>query len=226
MNKAFSSNLIKSRAHRILGDLTEKCIDNGIKLVISPEDSIYLEADGSYCSGYFNGDENDPRKNILTFATGKPIDEWIVVALHEGCHMDQFIEQASAWTDIRFPNESKDSTDLLFEWISGKDTSYDVADLARRSLSVELDCERRTHEKLFRYGLDDYIDPTEYVQKSNSYIYFYLYLLKTRRWSDRGRPPYSVAEIWKEAPKTFDGDYTKIPPNLLEAYRKHLYATH
>lgn len=221
MNQSSNEMLLLSRAHRVLGDIAEKCITNKIKLEISPTPTV-LCYDGVECSGYFQADADRTKTDILAFGTGKPIDEWLVVALHEASHMDQFLEQVPAWTDCMYP-DNKDASDLYFDWLADETSvSYPIDDIAAKSLMVELDCERRTLQKLYKYGLDDYINPIEYVQKSNSYVYLYLYMKESRRWVSGDKAPYRIDDIWKNCPTTFDGDYTVIPEALLAAYRRNI----
>jgi hypothetical protein len=86
---------------------------------------------------------------------------------------------------------------------------------------VELDCERRTLKKMYRYGLDDYISVNDYVQGANAYVYLYLYMMESRFWPSGEKAPYKIEDIWKNAPTNFDGDYTVIPEALLAAYRRN-----
>lgn len=219
-----SSNqmLLMSRAHRILGDIAEKCITNGIKLEISPTPTVIYAGDSVECSGYFQGDLDKTKTDILAFGTGKPAEEWLVIALHESSHMDQFLEQSKSWTDCVYPDH-QDASDLYFDWLNDENSvAYPIEEIATKTLMVELDCERRTLDKLYRYGLDDYINTTEYIQRSNSYVYLYLYMIESRRWVSGDRAPYKIDDIWKNAPTTFNGDYTTIPEALLAAYRRNI----
>jgi len=207
----------------ILGDITRTCIDNKIKLVITG-DSAILHEDGSWCAGWFEGKYDKPEKDILTFAAGVPFKDWVLLALHEGSHMDQYLERAPEWLDCIVAPDI-DSTDALFAWVSGQDIPFDVLDVAMRSLHVERDAEKRTVAKILKYGLQDLINTVEYTKQSNAYIYFYLFLIESRKWSERGRAPYALKEIWEHAPDTFDNDYTQIPDALLAAFREHLYTS-
>lgn len=214
---------LKARSQYILGEIASKCIENGVKFEVSSTMTVRYPGDQLECSGYFQGFHDGYRPNILAFGAGRPPEEWLVVALHESSHMDQFIEKAKVWTDCEFPDHI-DATDYYFEWLADKNFELPepIEKIAQRALMVELDCERRTLQKLYRYGLDECIDPVEYIKKSNSYVYFYLYMLESRRWSAGERAPYKIDDIWKFAPTTFDGDYSTIPEELLAAFRRNL----
>jgi hypothetical protein len=207
----------------IVGEIAIRCIKYKIKLLICPDDAVLYEGDGTYCSGYFLGEYDNPERNVLAVAVGKPESEWLPILLHESSHMDQFLEQSPYWTNT-IMDKGVDATDVVFAWITGVDIPYSVDDVIARALQVELDCERRTLIKIKYYSLEDLIDPVEYVKRSNAYVYFYLFMKESRKWCERGRAPHSLKEIWEHAPDTFDNDYTVIPEKLLEAFREHLYA--
>ena len=210
------------KMYTVLADIVERCMENQVKLIIDPADSVMYNNDGFPCSGYFLGFYNTSKEKqrILSFATGKPMIVWAGVALHESSHMDQFIEKCPAWLNTLDGDEENDKVGYFFNWLAGADMD-NVDELARLTLEVELDCEKRTVDKLHRYGLTDFIDPETYTQQANAYIYLYLYMLESRKWPEKSI--YTIEEIWKVAPKNFDNDYTKIPPELYEAFQKHLY---
>jgi hypothetical protein len=58
------------------------------------------------------------------------------------------------------------------------------------------------------------VDLTEYIQKANSYLYFYHVMTKTRKWYEAGKQPYNTPAIWSKMPIHFDNDYTVIPPEI------------
>ena len=73
-----------------------------------------------------------------------------------------------------------------------------------------------------QYDLERLINPLEYIQKANSYIYFYLFIREYGSFYDPENKPYDNHLVWTKAPSHFNGDYTKIPEQLLRAYREHL----
>jgi hypothetical protein len=88
----------------------------------------------------------------------------------------------------------------------------------RTSIIVEVDCEKRTVEKIKKYGLDSIINIDEYIQKSNAYVLFYLWMRKNRKWYTIGKEPYNIPDVVSVMPKTFDIDYTELSPDILDAF--------
>jgi formyltetrahydrofolate synthetase len=81
--------------------------------------------------------------------------------------MDQFIEQVSSWTE----NLDLKETD---KWLEG-DNNVDmerVSNEIKTGIQVELDCEKRTVEKIKKWGLEFVVSVNEYIQKANAYTYF------------------------------------------------------
>lgn len=204
-----------------LAETAAKAVANEISFFLSKDDHVIYSGDTTQtpCSGFFTGNDRTNEK-ILAVATGKPLKQWLPVLLHESCHMDQYLEDCQEWRNIVMP-DGTDSSDALFEWIGGKDCD-NPRDLALRSLQVELDCEKRTVQKIIYFSLEDYIEPLEYIQKANAYVYFYLYVLETRKFYTKGNEPYINPMVWSAAPTHFNGNYEKIPSLLHEAFKKYL----
>lgn len=206
----------------LISEITITALSNGIGIYLSSDKSLTYADEDIRVSGYFSaGDTETPP--VLAVATGKPLMDWVAILLHEGCHMEQYIEDCEAWRNITMPN-GKEATDVMFEWIEHKIelTPEELDDVVARALGVELDCERRTHSKIKRCYLDHIINPNEYVKKANAYIYFYLYSKSVRKFYTGGFEPYNVYDVWSVAPDNFDGDYTQIPPALHKAFTEHL----
>jgi hypothetical protein len=186
--------------------------ENNIKLFLSPEKGVSLGGPNIFCNGYFDGDNR-----LLACAMGKDISYWLLILLHESSHMDQFLENDPTWTN----NIGLVQTD---EWLAGKeDVDLNViAEEIRTSIDIEVDCEKRTVEKIKKWSLDKIIDTEEYIQKSNAYILFYLWMKKNRSWYTIGKEPYNIDEIVSIMPKTFDIDYTKLEPKIEEVFDKYL----
>lgn len=214
-------NALHYKIGKIISETAVTCIENGIDFILSGKDAVFYAGDDPpvACAGYFCGNDVEGIK-ILATATGKPMEEWLPILLHESSHMDQYLEKSDAWMNITLP-DGREATDELFAWFAGKEIE-NPADIAARALNVELDCERRTLAKILKYGLQDVIDPVEYVKKANSYVYFYLHCLKSRSFYKRGNAPYMNDKVWTVAPDNFDGDYTKIPEALAAAFDEHM----
>ena len=213
------------RIAQIMGDVVHSCLTKRVNFIMKAD--RYVDYNGTACNGYFVEHDDKPG-GTLAISTDKPFDQWMALLLHEASHMDQWAEGNQYWLDIRLGNG--ESTDVLFAWteetdpvkIAQYEKDYDIRDLAERSLRVELDCERRTLAKIRHYGLDPYINPVDYVKKANAYIYFYLYMLECRSFYKKDKEPYTVQEVWSIAPDTFANDYSRIPDDLLAAFRKYL----
>lgn len=152
----------------------------------------------------------------LAVAIGKPEEEWLGVFIHEACHMEQWIEQSPAWTNVFV--KGREAVDWIDAWLEGKEGLPEpIEELVARARTVELDCERRVVEKIKEYGLP--LDVEEYAQKANSYVYFYNHLLRTRQWYPAGCSPYENELVYGFAPTvlTLDG---QTPPALAAAFER------
>ena len=208
----------------VIREIVIKARSENVKLIISNEEKIlYPSGDENGMigvSGYFLGTD-EPNESCLGIATGKDKKEWFPVLLHESSHMDQWIEKIPEWDNITY--KERDVYDLLDEYIGGKDfPKEEIEEIVKRCILLELDCEKRTFDKLRRYDLNNY-DRFDYIMKSNSYIMFYGAILKNRKWYKK--PPYEVKEVWSEMPYFFLNDYYHHYMNPSEKYMK-LYEKH
>ena len=186
--------------------------ENNIKLVLSPEKGVKFSEGGILCNGYF-----DDITSTLACALGKDVSQWLVILLHESCHMDQWVEKVTEWTE----NAGMDNIE---KWLNGDDSvnMKNIDNEIRTSIIVEVDCEKRTVEKIKKYGLDSIINIDEYIQKSNAYVLFYLWMRKNRKWYTIGKEPYNIPDVVNVMPKTFDIDYTILDPNIEKEYDTYL----
>lgn len=176
--------------------------ENGVTVKISKYKNVRLN--NFLCSGYFMYERTPP---LLAFATGKPTKDWIGVAIHESCHMDQWIEQCPVWTNS-IMTDYGEPMNIIEKWIDGREIEDSfLRKNIYNALDIELDCEKRSVEKMKMLGLDEYIDPVEYTQKSNSYVLFYLALYRTRQWYKPHKKPYDLEAVWSKMPKTWRVDY-------------------
>lgn len=189
-----------NRIKSFILDLQEKCKQNGIKLLIANTPGIeYSVGEGMMVNGYF--DENI---RTLACAAGKSFEQWLTILIHESCHMDQFLENILEWTQ----NPGLEQTD---RWLNGEDVDPKVLDAEiLGSMAVEIDCEKRATKKIKQWGFDNFIDVDEYIQKSNAYILFYLWMRENRRWYQIGKEPYNMRQIVSMMPKTFNINYSEL----------------
>lgn len=186
--------------------------ENNIKLILSPEKGVQFSEGGILCNGYF-----DDITSTLACALGKDVSQWLVILLHESCHMDQWVEKVPEWTE----NVGMDNIE---KWLNGDDSvnMNNIDNEIRTSIIVEVDCEKRTVEKIKKYGLDSIINIDEYIQKSNAYVLFYLWMRKNRKWYTIGKEPYNIPDVVSVMPKTFDIDYTILDPKIEKKYDTYL----
>ena len=200
------------KINKFINDLKTITTKEGVKLLLSPEKGVEYVGGGFICNGYFDSDGK-----TLACALGKDISQWLIILLHESCHMDQWLDQVPAWTE----NLGMENID---KWLGGDD-NVDmnlIDEEIRTSMLVELDCEKRTVEKIKKYNLDSIINIDEYIQKSNAYILFYLWLRKNRRWYTIGKEPYNQAIVVSSMPKTFNIDYNTLDPNIEKVFDENL----
>lgn len=189
----------------LLNDIKQTCKKHGIKFYASK--GKYVRISGNIkAGGYF-----DSENKILAYATKNP--NALNLLVHESCHLDQFIEDEK-WF------KSFDCITIIDEWLDGKEVSKRVLNNAvNKAIELELDCEKRSVEKIKKYGLD--IDVKEYIRKANTYLFFYRYLLETRRWSVPERSPYRIEDVYNQSYSRFLTDYSVIPSKLYRKFVEH-----
>ncbi len=167
-------------------------------------DNDHVSMDGIQCNGIFI----DHPSPMLVTACNKSQHLWLPILVHESCHMDQWIEQSKVWIDSKIG--SLDKMDILSLWLNGyvELNAQQLDNYIRSIRDVELDCEKRTVEKIKKYGLP--IDPKEYTQRANAYVLFYNHMMKTRKWYVPGNEPYNNSKIWSQLPSTWLKSYEPI----------------
>lgn len=191
-------------------DLKKITKENNIKLFLSKEEGVQFM--GIVCNGYF-----DDIERLLACGMGKDVSQWLPILLHESCHMDQFLEQIPEWTNNLGMNE-------LDKWLGG-DNNLDQSIIDKEiqtSVAVELDNEKRTVNKIKKWGFDNFINVEEYIQKSNAYVLFYPWMRKNRKWYTLGKEPYNNKEIVSRMPKDFNATYGILTPEIEAIYDKYL----
>lgn len=201
---------------RFLIELFEKCKDYKIKVILDPTKVEFGQ--GNEVSGLY-----DSHNLELTVAINKPYIDWLPILVHESCHMDQHLENCKVWQECTIKDH--DACNILDMWLSGVVdlNATQLEDTINRVLNMELDCERRSVEKIKKYKLP--IDTTEYTQKANAYVYFYRAMMKTRKWTTKERSPYSAEHVWSQMPKKFYSDQTeyKIEDPLVDLIVKECF---
>ncbi len=184
--------------------------EQGVRVVLSDDRSVALSEDVQSNGFFQDGDEP-----TLACACGQDPNKWLLILLHESCHMDQWIEQSPFWIGNKL-EDGGEPMDLVFDWCNGNIelTDDQIQYGIKVGRNVELDCEKRATQKIIDFGLEDIISVSEYIQKSNAYVAFYTIIGKTRRWYTVGMEPYNVESVWRSMPTEFMEDYDNLPPHL------------
>ena len=193
---------------RIIADTVALCNHHNIEFKLSPTKKVML-AKGIYCNGYFWIDKERNKRQFVV-ATGKPIKEWLPIFVHESCHLDQWIKSPKLF----------DGESCLDEWLGGVQYSNNriKAEIAA-SKKLELDCEKRTVDKIKKYTLP--INIPEYIQKSNLYIHFYNWVYINRKWVSKGKSLYDK-KLYSKMNDTFDKRFSSTPQYILDEISNHL----
>lgn len=197
--------------------LKKDCDTHGVKYLFPNTPKVsYLGSEHMQVSGYFD----DCHELVLACAVGKPVSEWIEIAVHESCHMDQWSDNDELWSNIR-----KDGIDCdkgMDDWLSGKEFSVEeYTHFVRTMQLVEIDCEKRSVKKI--KDLELTINTENYIKKANSYLFFYTVMLHTKKWCEK--PPYSVPEIINAMPGYFlpTEEYLNVSDDVLKLYEQNCY---
>lgn len=187
----------------------DECKRLGVKNHI--KDVSYVKISPSIrCSGYF--DDADPKKGaILAASMGKP--DGLEVLVHEYCHLTQ-------WQDgLRLWKTAARALPVIDEWLEGKYKRPQTLDRAfAHAIALERDNEMRSVRVINEWGLS--IDVDTYIKKANSYLMFYNWLRKTRKWSNPNNQPYNNKRIVAAMPANFKMDYTKLPKKFEKLYKE------
>lgn len=196
-----------------LQELKGLCKEMDVKLILEDKPKIKY-AKNMYVSGYF---QQNPAEIVV--ATKKNEEAWLSILVHESCHMDQWIENSGLW---KLHNSQEDISQILDDHVSGKNKSTTKKFKAslNKSLRLELDCEKRSIEKIKKYNLP--IDIKTYIKKANAYIFLYSVMATTNKWCDKA--PYKIKEIFDIMPDKFlrVKDYIHTP-KMLNIYKEHCY---
>lgn len=207
---------ITPQQQKYIDDTVKKANKHGFRVHLIQKRYVSF-GDNSKVNGYVSDDGN-----VLAVATARPVRQWFSTFVHESCHMDQAIENAQVWQNLKI-NNHHDATDIVFMWLDGvcELNKDQLNSYTHKAAMVELDCEKRASKKIVDYNFD--YDISEYIRRANAYVFFYLMLRKTRKWYTIGKEPYSIKEIWSEMPNHFQNDYTRLPAKYRKLYEKYCY---
>lgn len=196
--------------------IKKECKEAGVECLLPETEKIsYPGTGGMMVSGYFDDKSNPP---VLACAIGKPLEKWIETLVHESCHMDQWKEKSKIWASIYA--DGIDCDKRMDEWLAGKKefTKEEYTYFIRTMQAMEIDCEKRSVEKIKNLNLP--IDINKYIKAANSYMYFYSIMLETHKWCDVA--PYDVPEIMDIMPEYFPDteEYNNISDEMLNLYKE------
>lgn len=185
---------------KILAD----CKKNSVKFIVGKGKQIRYD-NNTKVGGYFS--DFPP---VLAYAGGHK--DFLELLIHESSHMDQWTDKMSLYMKSR----KKDDDGIFDKWLAGTDVSKrKINFIIDRIQAIELDCEKRSVEKIKKYGLP--VDVESYIRKSNSYIFLYTLIKENRKWTKTG--PYRIKEIVDAMPNKFLKDYSKMSTKLKDLYQ-------
>ncbi len=201
---------------RFLFELAMQCMQDGVQLRLV--DTLYVRhpRSGILMNGCY---VESPRQ--LVVATGKAVEEWLPIVVHESAHMDQHSERSRLFFDLVVPPWNKNASELLLDAVRNPKwyTEEDVQDFLQRIVHAELDAEQRAAQKIDVNNLP--LDRSEYVRRANAYLWAHAMLLETKRWYPEGSEPYQTEAVWSLCPDHFENDYFTVPNDYRTAYLEH-----
>lgn len=205
-------------ADKFVEDLKAKCDANGVKYHFpKTKHVLYPGFESLKVSGYFL-DKPEP---ALACAMGKPLNAWFEILIHESCHMDQWIEKSAWWLNLT--KDGYDCDKKMDEWLTGSvEYSKNESDYFMLVMqAVEIDCERRSVEKIKSLNLPVNIE--NYVKKANAYIFSYNIMKETGKWCDIA--PYEIPEIIELMPDSIlkEEEYEQISDKIKNIYLTKCY---
>lgn len=167
----------------------------------------YLKLDAkNRCAGFF--DETVP---LLACAMDRP--DALEILVHEFAHFTQWAEQCDAWTNAMNGKAYEKFNDML----EGKKVRNLKLHLGL-CRDLELDNEIRSVSLIKKFKLP--IDKKQYIKKANTYIYFYNWMVISKRWCKSSNSPYKNQRLMDVMPSHFNNDYTILPKHIEQIYRE------
>lgn len=196
MNATIPSKLVD----KVLKDLRAKSAEAGcdFKLVHHEE---FLEGDvSSEASAWFTV---EPDLQIRVSTKNRSTCEWLLNALHEDSHLDQWEEDAKVWKDCFI--DGVDITHLADLWMHHH---IELSPSQRKRIfnalyEFERDAEVRAVKKIIDTGIVEYIDLGRHIQECWAYILEYKLQSYSRTTISAKDRPYKIEEIVAAQPKNF-----------------------
>lgn len=201
---------IKGPEKRLLSDTIQVCIENRLKVILYPK-KVHRK-----CGGWV--DENTKEFMCCFDPNGTYSHNWGIF-VHESSHVDQLSEESPLWFDPIL--ESYDVDMLSRHTSKGCRKTAKLERYFKKSLELELDCEKRAVEKIKKYKLN--LNVEEYIQTGNVYLFSYFCFYHLKCWYDSKFRIYDQEELVNQMPKTYLNldDYWKKNNLIYNFLEKH-----
>jgi hypothetical protein len=139
------------------------------------------------------------------------------ILIHEYCHFLQWKTDRKLW------DKSNETYDILFDWISNKDSAASDEQLNQSLhdiLEIEHDCEKRVLKLIKNSPIEDF-DTDKYIRAVNAYLWSY-HINRELRLKPK-RPIYST-RVLEHMPNIFNSDLSFYLDrnNLIDSMRQAL----
>ncbi len=204
--------------NRFIKHVKKVAKEYGIKVCLYNKENIVLsKATDDHCSGFFS----DTDKKLVV-ATKKDMDKWVGVLAHEFGHLMQYVEGAPAWTNLYLEGKD-DSCSKFFNWLfDDLELHPELVDYhTNRLVELEFDAEKRSVEFIKEFDLP--IDIPEYIQKANSYIWFYSVVKTQKKWCAKNKSPYDLKRVYSLCPDKWVKNPFKPSKKYIESCTKHCF---
>lgn len=173
---------IKSSEKKLLADTIQICLQNKIKIKILPQKTF------KGCGGFV--DENTKTFLSCFDPNGEYESNWGIF-VHESCHVDQLVEKSKIWFNPALESYKDDPLQKHVRGQSNKTKKLEK--YFKKTLELELDCEKRSVEKIKKYKLN--IDIDNYIKIGNVYLYSYYCFYHLKCWYDKKLRIYDQEEL-------------------------------
>ena len=85
---------------------------------------------------------------------------------------------------------------------------------------MELDNEKRSVQIIKDFKLEKIVNPSLYIRQANAYLLFYFWMLRTRKWYNPKKTPYTNPVILAGCSPKFNMKYTDLSNRMLKIFKK------
>lgn len=195
----------------IINSIRRKAQRNGVQLYFGIGKTVHTDDDDIEGTAGFFYEVKPP---ILAVATGVDFKKWILTLIHESCHMDQYFDKSIS---AERRKQWEEGIIDFFSWLEGSKelTRRQISKALDALIDCELDCEKRSIEKIKKWDLPISIE--RYTRMANTYFFGYHIIAETRKWYNR---LYEIKEVWRHFPEKFLplSEYKKLAPHHKEIF--------